>query len=822
MHKQYVGMETERSKGIGRLLWSIFIMLLFIVICWVFVDDIDGLIAGLFVKIGIEPSEVYDIIEEHFVLNLLLSLGVVGAFVELCYGIYRDRHFSFIRATLSICTIILFCLQTKWVFVPTVLRPLRYNVLISVGIFVFLFFSLRGVYLGIKTRKKNEDNSKRKSKILSLYSDTEGKKEISESRKQYALQLTNRLLKTDVSREAYAVGIEGEWGSGKSLFLEEIKKDIGDKAIVVDFNPWNSKGEEHLIKDFFSTLTHVLSPFYGGISSPVSRYVSLLYSMKVNVTGSMSLQLSPNKREKDLAERKKDIERALDKIGKHIAVFIDDIDRLNGKEIFEVLRLIRNTAVFRSTYYVVAYDKKYVVEQLGHLNIGDGGDYLEKIFQISVQIPKPDERMLIEEFKDACRTMSISPPFHNSLLVRLTDDDYHQMIKILPSYRKVKRFARQFAFNADYMRDHLTEGEFELQDLFFLNLIEYNNGDLYRQIWQAPDSLFDVKQHPSNKVRYYSWPKQGEQKERLNLSADCIFLLKRLFGVTPGANSSSIQYVDRFYKYFYIAQPEKELSSVEFEDMLNKSTSPNARAGMRATINTWVASKDSKSFDSIYSYFVNYSTNKKTSQECKNYLKAAFYWLKLEVRDYKRLKDLLPSILSAKHYQAGMRTEIMQYANSQLKILVEGKHFHSIALVLSELIRRLDAKEKLLLDKKDVEVALTRCMELFFKSNHWDPILLFRDDGNQMRLVVENCCVPLASQNNKRINLVINQVINYYSQEKNKSQSYKPADEVRSKLSNYEKSPQQSGLPDLAPIFGDDISLATKLLDECFVPSPKQ
>lgn len=815
-------METERSKGIGRLLWSIFIMLLFIVICWVFVDDIDGLIAGLFVKIGIEPSEVYDIIEEHFVLNLLLSLGVVGAFVELCYGIYRDRHFSFIRATLSICTIILFCLQTKWVFVPTVLGFLRYNVLISLGALVSLFLSFRSVYFANKNRNQpQKDKENRSSKILSLYSDSEGKREISESRKKYAHQLTDRLLQTDVSREAFAVGIEGEWGSGKTLFLNEIKRNIGDRAFVVDFNPWNSKGDEHLIKDFFITLTHSLSPYYGGISSHVSKYVTLLYSLKFNITGNMNLQLSPNKTEKDLAERKEDIEQALEKIGKPVVVFIDDIDRLNGKEIFEVLRLIRNTAVFRCTYYIVAYDKKYIAEQLAHLNIGDGGDYLEKIFQLSVEIPKPDERMLIEEFKYACRTITISPPFLNSILVRLTDDDYHQMIKILTSYRKVKRFARQFAFNADCMRSHLTEGEFELQDLLFLNLIEYCNGDLYRRIWQIPDSLFDVKHHPSNKVRYYFWPKQEEQEEELNLSSDCLVLLKRLFGAVPGVNACSIQYVDRFYKYFYLAQPEKDLSSVEFEDMLIKSDSPQARNGMRAIINSWVASKDSKSFDSIYSSFVNYSTVKKSSKECEHYIKAAFYWLGLEVRDYKRLKDLLPKILSTKNYQTGMRTEIMQYANSQLKYLVKGKHFHSVALVLSDLIRRLDAKERLLLDRKDVEMALTHCMELFFKSNHWDPILLFRDDGNQMRLVVSNCCVPMASHNNQRVNLVINQVISYYSQEKNKSQSYNPADEVRSKLSENGESQEKSGLPDLNQIFGDDSNLALKLLDECFVPVPK-
>ena len=303
-------MKTTRFESIGRSLWGTFVVLLVIVVCWIFVDDIDGFIAGLFVRIGIDPSAVYSIIEKHFVLNLLLSLGVLSAFVEFCYYIYQDRHFSFFRTAVSACAIILFCIQTKWVFVPTVLGFLRYNVLISFGALVALLLSFRSLYLANKARKKAQiDKENRTSKKLSLYSDSEGKREISESRKKYAHQLTDRLLQTDVSQEAFAVGIEGEWGSGKTLFLNEIRRNVDGRAVVVDFNPWNSKGEEHLIKDFFTTLKHSLSPYYGGISSPVSKYVTLLYSLKVNVTGNINLQLSPNKREKDLAERKSDMSR---------------------------------------------------------------------------------------------------------------------------------------------------------------------------------------------------------------------------------------------------------------------------------------------------------------------------------------------------------------------------------------------------------------------------------------------------------------------------------------------------------------------------------
>ena len=65
-----------------------------------------------------------------------------------------------------------------------------------------------------------------------------------------------------------------------------------------------------------------------------------------------------------------------------IVIIIDDIDRLEGKEIFEVLRIIRNTAKFNNIIYIVAYDKDHVVGQLCLPEFGIEKDYLEKMAPI--------------------------------------------------------------------------------------------------------------------------------------------------------------------------------------------------------------------------------------------------------------------------------------------------------------------------------------------------------------------------------------------------------------------------------------------------------
>lgn len=72
-------------------------------------------------------------------------------------------------------------------------------------------------------------------------------------------------------------------------------------------------------------------------------------------------------------EYKGKIEKGLKQMDRPIVVTIDDLDRLASAELFEVLRLIRNTAAFPNLIYVVCYDKDYVVRQIEEKGIQESG-----------------------------------------------------------------------------------------------------------------------------------------------------------------------------------------------------------------------------------------------------------------------------------------------------------------------------------------------------------------------------------------------------------------------------------------------------------------
>ena len=73
------------------------------------------------------------------------------------------------------------------------------------------------------------------------------------------------------------------------------------------------------------------------------------------------------------------VSNAIEKIGKRLYIVLDDLDRLEGKELLETIKLIDITASFKNTVFLVACDKKYANDVLQeYLGANPGQGYLDK------------------------------------------------------------------------------------------------------------------------------------------------------------------------------------------------------------------------------------------------------------------------------------------------------------------------------------------------------------------------------------------------------------------------------------------------------------
>ena len=223
-----------------------------------------------------------------------------------------------------------------------------------------------------------------------------------------------RIAETLASRSnpsSIVLGLYGPWGDGKTSILEMMQEELNthDHIIVVRFNPWYFQTEDLLLRGFFATLADAMGRSLPNIKekagSLLQKYGGVLSLASLSIDG--VVQVSPGEAAKGLGdamsnvsldELRSRVEGMLDDAKKRLVILIDDIDRLDRDETHAVFKLVKLSASFRNTAYVLAFDDAVVSAALGE-RYGAGGAtagraFLEKIIQVPLQLPPVDENSL--------------------------------------------------------------------------------------------------------------------------------------------------------------------------------------------------------------------------------------------------------------------------------------------------------------------------------------------------------------------------------------------------------------------------------------------
>src|ERR1051326_5957121 len=68
-----------------------------------------------------------------------------------------------------------------------------------------------------------------------------------------------RMISDFKDSDSLVIGIEGEWGAGKTSVINLIVEELrATDALLVTFNPWNFSDQNELVKDFFDSLIEAL------------------------------------------------------------------------------------------------------------------------------------------------------------------------------------------------------------------------------------------------------------------------------------------------------------------------------------------------------------------------------------------------------------------------------------------------------------------------------------------------------------------------------------------------------------------------------------
>jgi len=137
---------------------------------------------------------------------------------------------------------------------------------------------------------------------------------------------------------------------------------------------------------------------------------------------------------------------------KKIVVFVDDIDRLDVKEIQYIFKLIKLVGDFYNTSYVLSFDDEMIAAALAPL-YGDGEkstgyQFLEKIIQVPLVIPKATKTALIKYtmvlIDEVVNAVKITSPADEVARFRTVFDD--NFIPAINNPRLANRYANSLLF----------------------------------------------------------------------------------------------------------------------------------------------------------------------------------------------------------------------------------------------------------------------------------------------------------------------------------------------------------------------------------------
>lgn len=694
---------------------------------------------------------LYGLLDGRWLVNIPICLTISYLAVCWCIRIWQDNNLRFFRPVIAILGLVLLYWASNVDFAKVVAcfdykGCLTILLVASLATMIVKLFKI--ILSGLKEKDCKPKEGKEEITVKGFSDDNTGEETIPDSLKQYACEIVARLLVTNIKEQSFALGVTGEWGVGKTTFLGELKKKIGNKAEIVDFNPWMCSSPEQVTKDFFASLQHQLSPKYSTLSRSIKEYAKYVNNVTI-AHSALSLEKVLPIEQESLYERKRSLSRKFAKLPRPVVVVIDDVDRLERDEVFEVLRLIRNTADLSNIIYLVAYDKEYVTCVLEEKNIKDSSAYLEKIFPVEVHLPKVEEHLVWKTlYAEITKQSDEGEDFTKLLFNCLNSDAKELILKILDNYRRAKRFARVFMLNIGYINQH-SRNELKILDVFWLELLQMYDKRTY-DILSEESSRLLYRDGERLKIRE-GVLRPATDKDTQKFEGKPFWknetpkILEKMFGSYIKTRQQSICYAENYDKFFTLSVSPFRLSIKEMKQLFEKGQNPVELVGK------WL--KEGKYLNSITYQFRQINANKLTEEQLKTYLYALLGFC-MKVAPYRNnhvweVKKMLRDERYAKGVDLKAHDIIMQWFGENLNIDEKLAYLSQLlnCLYLTRFTNPEGKEEPihpLVISNEEIESLLIQLLKTYL-SNHQEATALdvLKENG-VLPYIFKKCCVTVA------------------------------------------------------------------------------
>lgn len=321
----------------------------------------------------------------------------------------------------------------------------------------------------------------------------------------------------------FAIGIFGEWGSGKTTLMRAIQAKLADSANIVTvwFNAWRYEREPHLIVPILDTVREALvewaernpEPTRGRTAAgAIGRAAKALLagmSVSANLPG-FGLSFDGDK---ILAELREPAEEAADDpqsffhagframreavaafayddprtgtaVNRRIVIFVDDLDRCLPSKALQVLESIKVMFDLPGIIFVAGLAQSVIDQAVGDKykeidGLDDdglhGSDYSNKLFQVPFALPRIQTDQLPDYFSALAQTPGLPPDQVKDLtdvvgphLSYLSGDD-----TVNP--REIKRFINAYTLQVKMLDRKLGPGQLRPEAVLALQAMNFRS-----------------------------------------------------------------------------------------------------------------------------------------------------------------------------------------------------------------------------------------------------------------------------------------------------------------------------------------------------------
>jgi predicted KAP-like P-loop ATPase len=396
------------------------------------------------------------------------------------------------------------------------------------------------------------------------------------------------------------VAVYGEWGLGKTTLLNFIEHFVradpdADEPIVVRFNPWWFSGRDDLLARFFAEFEAAIAKSRKASAvdlakrlKPLARAVSKISGFAVDAvvpglgryTEKIGSLLGT-----DPALPAVDIKRALNaEMAKNllrIFVLIDDIDRLLPSEMVDVFRFVRAIADLPNVTYLLAMDRTVVTRALSAQYGNFGNDYLEKIVQVSFDLPVPNDAVLSNLFLGRLNALLSAAPADLVDLRRWQTVYDGGVGTLLDTPRDVVRFLNALALTFPGIRDEVNPIDFvAIEALRIFQPVVYRGIQEHADKFLGTEALLQSSddQHRARLREFHeAWLPKGDEGRAVRQIVAALFpVVARAFAQSAGVNwdervwraGRRVCAVEYFHMYFRYSLGDEGLPRLEVARIL--------------------------------------------------------------------------------------------------------------------------------------------------------------------------------------------------------------------------------------------------------------